>query len=312
MAAQASHHAPSGRFIQGLPPHLGAAGGGRAHLPRLLGVALAALLARGSGCDGQSSTRAPRRANKALAEVGTVRRVVTEIQKDLGRVKDSIGQREAEDRRHKRALPHSRSASRRWRRLRRPGDARASAWAYRDDGKAAGEREQGHGREAPERHRAARHLRASSPSPRRPRRRRHRRSSPRQQHRRSSHPRSRRAASSRRRPSPSASPRSRRRGRLSPYSLRAGPSLDALRLSWSLPARPARRRARLAAAALRRATRRGRPLPPGGRPAAPARPMPTRSAPPWASASRRLLLHARTRRAAVGFPLPVFTGRGLG
>jgi hypothetical protein len=36
-------------------------------------------------------------ANKALTEVGTVRRVVTEIQKDLGRIKDSIGQREAEE-----------------------------------------------------------------------------------------------------------------------------------------------------------------------------------------------------------------------
>jgi hypothetical protein len=36
-------------------------------------------------------------ANKALAEVGTVRRVVTEIQKDLGRIKDTMGQREAEE-----------------------------------------------------------------------------------------------------------------------------------------------------------------------------------------------------------------------
>ena len=36
-------------------------------------------------------------ANKALAEVGSVRRTVTEMQKDLGRIKDTIGQREAEE-----------------------------------------------------------------------------------------------------------------------------------------------------------------------------------------------------------------------
>jgi sporulation related protein len=96
MAAQASHHAPSGRFIRAylLTWGLLAAGGltylaSLAWQPQLFSPAQPQQVA-----EPDPGVQA---ANKALAEVGSVRRVVTEMQKDLGRLKDTVGQREAEE-----------------------------------------------------------------------------------------------------------------------------------------------------------------------------------------------------------------------
>lgn len=96
MAAQAVHPAASGRFIRtylltwGL---LAATGltylGSLAWQPELLAPAQ-----RPQVTQPDPSIQA---ANKALAELGTVRRVVTELQKDVGSIKSTIGQREAEE-----------------------------------------------------------------------------------------------------------------------------------------------------------------------------------------------------------------------
>jgi hypothetical protein len=96
MAAQAVHHAPSGRFIRAylLTWGLLAAGG----LTYLASLAWQPQLF--------SPTQVPQiaepdpgiqAADKALAEVRSVGRVVTEMQKDLGLLKNTIGQREAEE-----------------------------------------------------------------------------------------------------------------------------------------------------------------------------------------------------------------------
>jgi hypothetical protein len=96
MAAQASHRAPSGRFIRAYLLTWGLlAAGGLTYLSSLAWhPQLFSPSQRPQMTEPDPSIQA---ANKALAEVGTVRRVVTEIQKDLGRIKDTMGQREAEE-----------------------------------------------------------------------------------------------------------------------------------------------------------------------------------------------------------------------
>jgi SPOR domain len=96
MAAQASHHAPSGRFIRAYLLTWGLlAAGGLTYLASLAWHPQ--LFSPSQGTQVAETNPGVQLANKALTEVGTVRRVVTEIQKDLGRIKDSIGQREAEE-----------------------------------------------------------------------------------------------------------------------------------------------------------------------------------------------------------------------
>jgi hypothetical protein len=96
MAAQASHHAPSGRFIRAYLLTWGLlAAGGLTYLASLAWQPqLFAPAPRPQVTEADPGIQA---ANKALAEVGSVRRVVTEIQKDLGRIKDDISRREAEE-----------------------------------------------------------------------------------------------------------------------------------------------------------------------------------------------------------------------
>ena len=97
MATQAVHHAPSGRFIRAYLLTWGLlAAGGLTYLaslawhPQLFSPAQ------------QPQVTEPdpgiQAANKALAELGTVRGVVIEMQKDLGRLKATVDQREAEER----------------------------------------------------------------------------------------------------------------------------------------------------------------------------------------------------------------------
>jgi hypothetical protein len=97
MAAQAVHHAPSGRFIRAYLLTWGLlAAGGLTYLASLAWhPQLFAPTQRHQVTEPDPGIQA---ANKALAELGTVRRVVTEMQKDLGRLKDTIGQREADER----------------------------------------------------------------------------------------------------------------------------------------------------------------------------------------------------------------------
>jgi hypothetical protein len=96
MAAQASHHAPSGRFIRAYLLTWGLlAAGGLTYLaslawhPQLFTPAQRPQVAE---ADPGAQT-----AKQALKEVGVVRGVVIEIQKDLGRLKDSVVQRETEE-----------------------------------------------------------------------------------------------------------------------------------------------------------------------------------------------------------------------
>jgi len=95
MAAQATPNAPSRRFIRVYLLTWGLlAAGGLAYLaslawhPELLGPS------RQISVPDQSIEAA----NRALAEVGSVRRTVTEIQRDIGRIKETIDQREAQER----------------------------------------------------------------------------------------------------------------------------------------------------------------------------------------------------------------------
>jgi sporulation related protein len=97
MAAQVSPYARSGRFIRAylLTWGLLAAGGlvylaSLAWSPDLLGPSQ-----RQQVAEPDPSVQA---ATKALAEIGTVRRTVTEIQNDLGRLKSTIDERTAEER----------------------------------------------------------------------------------------------------------------------------------------------------------------------------------------------------------------------
>ena len=96
MAAQASHHAPSGRFIRAYLLTWGLlAAGGLTYLASLAWhPQLFSLTQRPQMAETDPGIQA---ANRALAEVGSVRRTVTEIQKDVGRIKDTIGQREVEE-----------------------------------------------------------------------------------------------------------------------------------------------------------------------------------------------------------------------
>jgi hypothetical protein len=96
MAAQASHHAPSGRFIRAYLLTWGLlAAGGLTYLASLAWhPQLFSLQQRPQMAETDAGVQA---ANRALAEVGSVRRTVTEIQKDVGRIKDTIGQRELEE-----------------------------------------------------------------------------------------------------------------------------------------------------------------------------------------------------------------------
>ena len=95
MAAQASHRTPSGRFIRAYLLTWGLlAAGGLTYLGSLVWHPQLSPLLRPQVAEPDPSIQA---ANKALAEVGSVRRTVTEMQKDLGRIKDTIGQREAEE-----------------------------------------------------------------------------------------------------------------------------------------------------------------------------------------------------------------------
>ena len=94
MASQAAHRAPSGRFIRAylLTWGLLAAGG-------LVYLASLAWHPELFSASPQVAKADPtlQAANRALAEVGTVRRTVTEIQSDLSRLKGAIDRREAED-----------------------------------------------------------------------------------------------------------------------------------------------------------------------------------------------------------------------
>ena len=96
MAAQAVHHAPSGRFIRAylLTWGLLAAGG----LTYVASLAWQPQLFSPSQPQTTEPDRGIQAANKALAELGTVRGVVIEMQKDLGRLKATVDQREAEER----------------------------------------------------------------------------------------------------------------------------------------------------------------------------------------------------------------------
>jgi len=95
MAAQASHRTPSGRFIRAYLLTWGLlAAGGLTYLGSLVWHPQLSPLLRPQVAEPDPGIQA---ANKALAEVGSVRRTVTEMQKDLGRIKDTIGQREAEE-----------------------------------------------------------------------------------------------------------------------------------------------------------------------------------------------------------------------
>jgi|SoiMethySBSTD1v2_1073268.scaffolds.fasta_scaffold12525_3 hypothetical protein len=96
MAAQASHHAPSGRFIRAYLLTWGLlAAGGLTYLASLAWhPQLFSVQQRPQMAETDAGVQA---ANRALAEVGSVRRTVTEIQKDVGRIKDTIGQRELEE-----------------------------------------------------------------------------------------------------------------------------------------------------------------------------------------------------------------------
>jgi hypothetical protein len=95
MVAQVSHRAPSGRFIRGylLTWGLLAAGG-------LIYLASLAWHPDLFAPNQQATQPDPslQAANKALAEIGTVRRTVTEMQGDLGRLKSTVDQRAAEER----------------------------------------------------------------------------------------------------------------------------------------------------------------------------------------------------------------------
>ena len=96
MAAQASHHAPSGRFIRAYLLTWGLlAAGGLTYLASLAWhPQLFTPAQRPQMADADPGVQT---AKQALKEVGVVRGVVIEIQKDLGRIKDNIGQREAEE-----------------------------------------------------------------------------------------------------------------------------------------------------------------------------------------------------------------------
>jgi len=95
MAAQATHHAPSGRFIKvylltwGLLAAVG--------LTYLASLAWYPELLSPSKQQVAEPDQGVRAASKALAEVGTVRRTVVEIQRDLGRLREAIDQREAQE-----------------------------------------------------------------------------------------------------------------------------------------------------------------------------------------------------------------------
>ena len=95
MAAQAAHRAPSGRFIRAylLTWGLLAAGG----LTYLASLAWHPELFSSPQRAAEPNV-AQQTANRALAEVGSVRRTITEIQGDIGRLKGSVDQREAEGR----------------------------------------------------------------------------------------------------------------------------------------------------------------------------------------------------------------------
>ena len=96
MAAQAVQNAPSGRFIRAylLTWGLLAAGG----LTYVASLAWQPQLFAPSQPQTTEPDRGIQAANKALAEVGTVRGVVIEMQRDLGRLRATVDQREAEER----------------------------------------------------------------------------------------------------------------------------------------------------------------------------------------------------------------------
>jgi Tfp pilus assembly protein FimV len=91
MAAQAVHTAHSRRFIRAYLLTWGMLAAG--------GLTYLGSLAFSPALSPQVAQPDPgiQAANKALAEIGTVRRVVTELQKDVGSIKTTIGQREAEE-----------------------------------------------------------------------------------------------------------------------------------------------------------------------------------------------------------------------
>jgi len=98
MSAQAIRHAPSGRFIRNylLVWGLLAAGG----LTYLASVAWQVDLRGPAGKQEQAidPELGVRIANRALAEVGSVKQTVSAIQRDLGRLKETVDQRDAQDR----------------------------------------------------------------------------------------------------------------------------------------------------------------------------------------------------------------------
>ena len=225
MAAQASHHAPSGRFIRAYLVMWGLlAAGGLTYLASLAWQPeLFSPAQRPQMAEPDPGVQA---ANQALAEVGTVRQRRDRDAEGPGPAsRTRSSQREARGEGgagapcRARGARHDDGGD-----PRRPGDAGAGARADRDDGEGAGEPRRPRPRSA--RTAPSRHVRppTSSPSPRRPRRRRCRPSSPRRKHPGSSRPRSRPAASSRRRhhlrgargdagasrPSPCSSPPGRR------------------------------------------------------------------------------------------------------
>ena len=100
MSAQAVQHAQSGRFIRVYLLTWGLLAAGGLTLP-----GVARLAGRPAACRQPQQAAQPavdpalglRVANKALAEIDTVQHTVGEMQKDLGRLKETVGQRDAQD-----------------------------------------------------------------------------------------------------------------------------------------------------------------------------------------------------------------------
>ena len=99
MPAQAVQPAQSGRFIRVYLAHLGAAGGRRTHVSGIARLARRLLARRSSRSRNPPSTRrwACALPTKALAEIDSVQHTVGEMQKDLSRLKEAVGQRDAQD-----------------------------------------------------------------------------------------------------------------------------------------------------------------------------------------------------------------------
>ena len=102
MSAQAVQHAQSGRFVRVYLLTWGLlAAGGLTYLASLAWNAdlrLPQLQQQQAAAPAIDPEQGLRVANKALAEIDAVQHTVIEMQKDLGRLKDTVGQRDTQDR----------------------------------------------------------------------------------------------------------------------------------------------------------------------------------------------------------------------